>query len=1110
MISAATCVNCQRTLAPDDTHGLCGGCLAASLAGVLDGGGGTAGTGGLAGYQLLEELSRGGMGIVYRAQQRGLNRWVALKIVHATAGGADGSAGRLRKEAELAATLEHPNIVPVYDVGEVDGRPWFTMKLAEGGSLAGRLEEFRLPVGAGATEAKARLRKLAELFAATARGVHHAHQHGILHRDLKPSNILLDANDVPLVADFGIAVRSDVDATLTFAGGALGTPAYLAPEVARDGSRSSSVAADVYGLGAVLFHLLTGRTPYVGASAFEVLSRISTAEVPPPATLNPAVPVDWATLCGKCLERDPDRRYASALAVAEECERLLRGEPILARPLAAPELLRRWIRRRPLVAGLLALVVVASGLGVGGVIWQWRQAEFARGQAERSAATARAAEERASAIAYFATLAQALATRQQGDLGHARRLLAGLPPERRGFEWRLLQWLCRGDETRGFELATPAPRCLVWEPVRQRLAVLGEDRVMRWLDPATGAIETGATVPDCLAEHAPEALEKGFHQLTFSPDGRHFLCGDGDLLIIAETDSGRRVHSAASRHMGGVWLDDHRVLYAGNTVWGATGRQPGAVFDLTTGKAEGLAGRVYAPLAISDDREQIAWSRDHPNGVRIEVLPVEQLVPVAAQLRSPRETLLPIASPALLAFDRGQVHLGAALAGQIGQPKFISVFALGNSEPVFSLELGTQIHALAFSPDEPVLAVATDDRALRALRFLQPKPESATYDDDTFPELAQPVPPSGPRLPPMNLLSRSAFGGQIQFLLGHEEAVRDLTFLPGPRGLTTVGGDRTLRQWPLTPTAPNSRVGGVWTLNSWEHPAMSADGRFALYRADTNRTWLWDRQSGRRMPLPEWQYPLAVRRDGGAVTRHFHTGEIVVWAPPGDDGEPPNELWRVQGIPSHPGFGPVVRGVLSRDERTVVGLIPGKLLVVDLESRIATGTRDQRMLHGVSAVNCVDLSPDGRLIAVTGFLGRRARLYQAADVNGGFVSLGDAPDYDTAVAFHPDGRRLFVGNEDGRVRVFDVDTRAELRDENWPAHSGAVTALALTGDGRIVATSGDRTLQFWDALPVPGEPRRERLRMNVPAPRNWMQFAADARVFVHVAPGHPLEAWEAP
>ncbi len=365
-------------------------------------------------------------------------------------------------------------------------------------------------------------------------------------------------------------------------------------------------------------------------------------------------------------------------------------------------------------------------------------------------------------------------------------------------------------------------------------------------------------------------------------------------------------------------------------------------------------------------------------------------------------------------------------------------------------------------------------------------------------------------MPPVDLLSRSAFGGQIQFLLGHEESIRDLAFLPGPQGLVTVSSDRTLRRWPLTAAAAGSRVGGVWTWNSWEHPAMSADGRFALYRTETNRTWLWDRSSGRRVPLAEGDFPLAVRRDGQAVTRRSGTDEIVVWAAPEGTDVPPAELWRVKGIPAHPGFSQVVRGVLAPDDRTLVGLLPGKLFVADLEERTTAGTDDQRMLYGASAVNCLEVSPDGRLVAVTGLLGRHARLYRTTDINGGFVSLGDAADYDTAVAFHPDGRRLFVGNEDGQVRVFDVSTRAELAGEGWRAQSGAVTALAVSSDGRVVATSGDLTLQLWDALPAPGEARRLRLRLNVPAPRNWMKFSADDTGFLHVAPGHALEAWEAP
>lgn len=274
---------------------------------------------------------------------------------------------------------------------------------------------------------------------------------------------------------------------------------------------------------------------------------------------------------------------------------------------------------------------------------------------------------------------------------------------------------------------------------------------------------------------------------------------------------------------------------------------------------------------------------------------------------------------------------------------------------------------------------------------------------------------------------------------------------------------------------------------------------------------LWDRKTGNTLRFPATQFPLAVLKDGRTVTRDA-SGEIVCWRTPDEDDVQPVRLWSIRGTESHPGFGQAVRGVVSRDERVAVALIPGKLVVARLDKQTATGTGDQRMLYGVSGVNCVDVSPDGAWIAVTGFIGGRARLYRVDDVNGPYTSLGDAADYDTAVVFHPDGRRLFVGNEDGWVRVFDMAARAELKTESWRAQTGAVTALAVSADGRILATSGDRTLKFWDALPPAeaGVARRERLQMNVAASRNWMRFSDDGAVFLHVAPGQPLEAWEAP
>jgi WD40 repeat protein len=1071
-------------------------------------------------FRVERELVAGGMGVVYEAVDTRANRTVALKLLRSVLLMGEAEKARFRIEAETAARLEHPHIVRVYEVGEIHRQPYISMKLMEGGSLAQRLARpgLRIPP-----------REAAGLVSKVAQAVQYAHQRGVLHRDLKPGNILFDTAGEPHLTDFGLAKLVDADSSLTISSAQLGTPHYMSPEQAAGRVREISTASDVWALGAILYQLLTGRVPFAGEGHAEIFRQILETEPPrfssteirrtadgPAASggfksrLGNPVSADLETLCLRCLEKDPARRLASAGELAEELDRWLRGEPIRSRPITPLERAFKWVRRNKKLSVLTASLAGALLGGAVAATVLWRQAEAARNRADRNAASALEAERLASANAYFATVAHAFSARQQGDLGRARQLLAGLAPERRGFEWRLLQWLSRGDDVRRTGFDPAEPRCVAWEPVRQRLAVITDDRVLHWVDPATGAQESGITVPDPRAKHMRIAIDHGLHALSFSPDGRHFLAGDGDILIIAETDTGRLLHSTAGRRLNGVWLDDTQVLFAGNNVWGALGTAPAGIFDLAGGREEALPPDVCGPLALSPDRQRLAWSRDHPQGVRVEVLPASEFKAVAAKLAAPAQTLLLTnCSPALLAFSGDQRHLAVALGRQARTALGATVFSLASNAPVLNVELPAQIHALAFSPDEPVLAVATDDSTLRTFRLLESEPASRSYDDEAASGLAQPYGEDGPQLPPANLLSRSAAGGRYGFLLGHTERVRDLAFLPGASPLATVGSDGTLRRWPLAAAISKSRIGDVWSWNSWEHPAASVDGRFVLYRADTNRTWLWDRQSNRRIAYPESHYPLAVLRDGRAVTRHSLTGEIFVWEPTGDRSQP-RELWHVRGIPSHPGFGQAVRGVVSRDERILVGLIPGKLLVVDLEHRTASGTDDQRMLYGPSGVNCVDVSPDGRLIAVTGFIGRRVRLYPADKVAGGFVSLGSAEDYDTAVAFHPDGRRLFVGNEDGWVRVYDVNTRQELPTERWRAQSGGVTALAVSSDGKVVTSSGDRTLAFWDALPGAGEIRRERLRMNTPVPRNWMRFAADDTVFIHIAPGHALEAWEAP
>ncbi len=363
--TARFCRKCGASIPPDSPQQSCGACLLETalgsdepVAGVDDPGRPIPTLMDFGDYELLEQIGRGGQGVVFRARQKSLNRIVALKVIGLGNWATKAHLKRFRLEAEAAARLEHPGIVPIHEFGERDGSCYFSMKFVEGGQLDEVVR--RAPMS---------IRQAVEVIAKVARTVHYAHEHGILHRDIKPGNILLDAKGEPHLTDFGLARLIESESTVTRTMEVLGTPSYMAPEQAVGNNAAVSSATDVYGLGAVLYQLLTGQPPFAGGTTYETIKLLLDTEPRQPRLLSPKIDRDLSTICLKCLDKDPQRRYSSAFALAEDLEHWLRHEPILARRTGIFVRGKKWVRRKP-TGALLAACLVALAAAAGWIAWK--------------------------------------------------------------------------------------------------------------------------------------------------------------------------------------------------------------------------------------------------------------------------------------------------------------------------------------------------------------------------------------------------------------------------------------------------------------------------------------------------------------------------------------------------------------------------------------------------------------------------------------------------------------------------------------------------------------------------------------------------------------------
>jgi serine/threonine protein kinase len=461
-------------------------------------------------YEVLEEVGRGGMGVVYKARQIGLNRVVALKMILTGDDAGPRERARFRSEAEAAARLHHPNIVQIHEVGEHEGRPFLSLEFVDGGTLEDTL------TGAPWPPAKA-----ADLIETTARAMHHAHGQGIVHRDLKPANILLKRVEVAdsssgngqsgtwaKITDFGLARRLQEGDTSTQGhtgptrtGAIVGTPAYMAPEQTMAGGSTTGPATDVYALGAILYELLTGRPPFLGVGVLETLEQVRNSDPLAPSRLMPGLPHDLETICLKCLRKEPGQRYATAAELGDDLRRFQRGEPVRARPAPTWEKAWKWARRRPAVSALMAALAcsVIVTLAAVSVLWRQTVATLDRERAQKS-----------EIEAALSSKLIALAERDwsANEIESALRHLEGCPPNHRGPEWRYLHRVCTACL---FELRVPNPLenviTLAWSPDGRHVAACCAGGVMVW-DPQTGK-----------PRHHLKGHKYRVEKMAFRPDG---------------------------------------------------------------------------------------------------------------------------------------------------------------------------------------------------------------------------------------------------------------------------------------------------------------------------------------------------------------------------------------------------------------------------------------------------------------------------------------------------------------------------------------------------------------------------------------------------------------